>query len=435
MEHVRKMLEQNTASSNTGFERNGWYSMRDGIQIVRFLPPWSASGIPSKEVHKHYAVPPDNKTLMCIGPANFQGAPPCPVCEGEHAAYKAGLKLKCRAQPRFFLNGIVRRCPPVPNKPDPSPEEPVIIEIPATLHRDLMSKCAVPEIGNFFDPYQGMDVMITRSTIPTKGSQSKTEYSVQILTHLKGMIFLPEQGGQVKTDFILTKLADLDKIFVYPNDEGKISQYRNAGMTLHGMAAQKNGVVPTVGAPATGAGGYPPIGPSGQPAYPPPAPYTPPPMPVQPPVWTPPAPVAAPAPAPVPTAPAPVWQPPVPVPPPTAPAPAPVATAPAPVWNPPPPSAQAPAPVTLAQHVAAVQPQKAPTAVPADPRVLALFPNGFPVIVPADEWVPGKNGCGAPECYGNISAVRPVATDVCNRCAKIYPCTMAEAKAKSTMGK
>lgn len=389
MSKIKALVErQQTDQGNTGFQKNGWYSMRDGVQIIRFLPPWSQAGLPSKEVHKHYSLPPNNHTLMCIGPANFPGQPPCMVCEAEHEAFKVGVKLKCRAQPRFFLNGLVRSCQPSAKQPPPNPEEPVIIEIPATLHRQLMTLCGTPEIGNFFDPYQGMDVMVTRTTIPTKGDQSKTDYSVQVLLNAKGMIFNEAQGGQAKTDFVMTKMADLDKIFVFPNTEEKVRQYHDAAQAIRTIAMARTGNLPQIGT-VYGTGASPvtqaPFQPVQQPQMP---------------VMAPPAPTTAAPAQPTTTA---------------------AATPPAPVWTPPiqptaPPVAQPPAPQPMAA-----------TASAADPKVKAQYPNGFPVRVSGEEWAPGKNA-GAPECLGNISAVRPLDANICGRCRFMYPCSMVEGK-------
>jgi hypothetical protein len=108
MERVRSELSK--AQSKADKRGMKWWKPKDGENIIRILPPWSADGMFAKEAGYHYGVSQD-ASYAC--PKVCKGLP-CPICETVTDLFKSkrsedmALAKRISVKTRYFYNILDR---------------------------------------------------------------------------------------------------------------------------------------------------------------------------------------------------------------------------------------------------------------------------------------------------------------------------------------
>jgi hypothetical protein len=145
-------------------------SLKEGKNIVRFLPPLMGQTRPFKTVIQHYIKRAVGNQLVIVCPQQM-AKQRCPVCEkikilaGSRSRADQELAKTYSARRRIFANVIDR------SDPEKGPQ---ILGFGKMIQDDLVSIREDPNAGgDFCDPKVGFDIVIERT-----GSGMQTKYSV-----------------------------------------------------------------------------------------------------------------------------------------------------------------------------------------------------------------------------------------------------------------
>jgi len=148
--------------------QTAFWKCKEGRSIIRILPPvGNMESAFWQEVGKHY-IPGAEHSLTC---PKFTAGLDCPVCEYVDELYKAGddaskeLAGKLRVSKQYWVNIIDRE------NEDAGPQ---VYTPGPSVFKSIYGLVADPEYGDIYDPYEGWDLVISRT-----GQGINTEYEVQ----------------------------------------------------------------------------------------------------------------------------------------------------------------------------------------------------------------------------------------------------------------
>lgn len=148
----------------------GFWSPKQGRNIIRIMPPVREMEYYFQEVGKHSMSPDGKKRVYC--PSFTSGGQlPCPVCEiikdlrdaGDKASAEMAKSLGNRRM--FWMNVIDRENPAA---------GPLIYTPGVMVFGDVTAYILDPDYGDIYDVEDGIDMVITR-----EGSGINTEYNVK----------------------------------------------------------------------------------------------------------------------------------------------------------------------------------------------------------------------------------------------------------------
>ncbi len=209
LEKMQKRLRQLES------QQNRKVVIKEGVNRLRVLPSWRG---PDEEffleVFTHYDVTPDVKYLICLQTTGQD----CPVCKrvarwslGD--SHQQARAERVGAKSQFMMNVV-------PLVKDMEPEVKIYAATRGVVY-GLLEFFTDAEYGNFTDPREGFDVIVTR-----KGKELQTRYTVRLA---RNPTKLTMKGWR-------EKLIDLDREY-RPKSRAEI-------LTLIG--AKTNGVVAQV---------------------------------------------------------------------------------------------------------------------------------------------------------------------------------------------
>ena len=192
-----------------------------GTSVFRILPPGSerlmSRGEMGKLVYKHF-LRWDGKNQgihicgMATDPDIYDQCPIDVALEQIESVTPKEMWKKQQSRPRGFWNVLVRRCA----GPDNEIIEPeiagkvVICDSPSGLYDFVQLGFNNPELGFFIDPYEGADIICTRT-----GKDLDTKYTY----NLKPGKWTPIMETREETDELLAKLTDIDKFTRVTEDQ------------------------------------------------------------------------------------------------------------------------------------------------------------------------------------------------------------------------
>lgn len=177
-------------------KRGGTWRPEKGKNIIRILPPWSEEGYWYKDALRHY-VPGKGKTGEGKGviPCSANDGSRCAICDmrtklGE-SAKPSRQKMADELKPsrEYYVNLVDM------NNADAGVQ---VGRLAESVINKLLEYMLEPEWGDFTDPHEGYNVILTRT-----GEGLKTQYDVR----------LSKTSTPLKTKRWLRKLQDLDKLF------------------------------------------------------------------------------------------------------------------------------------------------------------------------------------------------------------------------------
>jgi hypothetical protein len=156
---------------NAGGSR-GFWAPQTGRNVIRVLPETGDMTFFFQQVGKHVLSEDGKKYKYC--PAfTSEGEHECPICDYVDSLYKAGDKGskaiadKLRVKKMFWMNVVTR-------KDDGSTEGPFLYTPGVTVFNEMSSIIGDPDYGDFTDPDNGFDLIITR-----EGEKMNTKYHVK----------------------------------------------------------------------------------------------------------------------------------------------------------------------------------------------------------------------------------------------------------------
>jgi hypothetical protein len=160
---VRKKLKETDMGGDRGF-----WKPKQGRNIVRILPGVGEMDMFFwQDVGKHY-IPGSRRSYTC---PSFTLGDPCPICEFVGELYDDGsdaskaLAKDLRVRKQFWMNIVLR------GKEDMGP---LIYTPGVTVFRSISGMISDPDYGEIYDPYEGVDVTISR-----EGTGVDTKYEVR----------------------------------------------------------------------------------------------------------------------------------------------------------------------------------------------------------------------------------------------------------------
>ena len=162
--------------------------LKEGKNVVRFMPPMQGRNTPFVVVHEHtFKVPGTDETVSFTCP-RVMARRSCPSCmEGDRRS-KSGDRADYESAKGFFPRGRVYAAVIDREHPEAGPQ---VLGMPKTLHTQLVELLNdAADGGDFTDPTEdGVDVIIQRV-----GTQLDTKYSVR--TAKKASPLAPNASGQ-----------------------------------------------------------------------------------------------------------------------------------------------------------------------------------------------------------------------------------------------
>jgi hypothetical protein len=146
-----------------------FWKVEEGRHVVRFLPAMADWESPFTIIPEHlFQV--GSRWVGFACPRALQNAP-CPACEYGNKLYKSGSKADKDLAYSFFAKKNVYANIVVRAKEETGP---VIYRFGQKVWKQLKTIRQDPEFGDFTDPTEGFDVIVTR----TGTSKTDTEYTV-----------------------------------------------------------------------------------------------------------------------------------------------------------------------------------------------------------------------------------------------------------------
>lgn len=153
-----------------------WWSLPDGMCVIRILPPWDARGMIALPVYSHRITynDPNSKypkyTWTCVE-KTFGKA--CNICRGLAQLRESGANTEQwdPTDRKFYANALVIHDPNYGRVQDAlAPNTHVLLRLPKTVYDWIVSQITNPQIGDITDPQSGIDVMVTKTG---KGLETK----------------------------------------------------------------------------------------------------------------------------------------------------------------------------------------------------------------------------------------------------------------------
>jgi len=152
--------------------------LRDGENIVRFLPPWSSDLVALLETWVHYV---GREFFYC---PRYVAKLPCPICEyvesrgGRQAAVTDSQVRSLLVKQRYLANVVDL------NRPEMGVR---ILMYPRTVHLSLLDLVRDDvEFGDFTDWQKGYPIKITRTQ--SGGARHMRQYAVYPMTSKRGPV-------------------------------------------------------------------------------------------------------------------------------------------------------------------------------------------------------------------------------------------------------
>ena len=198
-------------------QQNKKIVIKEGVNRMRVLPSWRG---PDEEffleVLTHYDVTPEVKYLICLQTVGED----CPVCKrvarwslGD--SHQQARAERVGAKSQFMMNVV-------PIIEGVEPEVKIYAATRGVVY-ELLGFFTDAEYGNFTDPREGFDVLVTR-----KGKDMQTRYTVR----------LARNPSRLRMKDWQEKLIDLDREY-RPKSRKEV-------LTMLGAKSQENGVVADV---------------------------------------------------------------------------------------------------------------------------------------------------------------------------------------------
>jgi hypothetical protein len=226
-DNVKKRMNQ-SATNRDGFINDDvdMYKVKDGDNLVRFLPPTfeNLNGADAEhyglDVFVHYDVGTDGSSFLCLE-QNFNE--PCPICQARLEMEAEGLKEeadKLKARKRVLIYVIDR---------DNEDAGPLVWSAPWTVDKDVSMRSYDKRSGEVYypdDPEDGFDIEFAR-----EGKGRTTKYVGVQLARKSSALSRDED----EMDEWLDKIAGnpLHKILIKPDAE-RMEKAFNAGMGMSG---------------------------------------------------------------------------------------------------------------------------------------------------------------------------------------------------------
>ncbi len=205
--------------SSGDFPPLNWYNIVMGDTIVRFMPPWSTTGVPFWRQSKHWDVPPEKTRAYCLTQTWPKKAELCYHCDELDqivAQFPDKSVGRQRASSQYLANAVIRECPKEGTKLEEKGSH--IITLTDGMYNWLIEQLKNPKIGPLvFDVEKGCDLKITKSQSTRKDGKKQTKYA---MTFMPGVSALHEDPKVIEE--WCSKIVELDKIIKYPNDEDLI---------------------------------------------------------------------------------------------------------------------------------------------------------------------------------------------------------------------
>lgn len=173
-------LAEKLRATDVGKGNSGFWTPKQGRQIIRVLPEVGEMKFFYQEVGKH-SMPPDRKKSVYCPKFTTAEELDCPVCELVDDLYRSGDKISkalakgLRVKKMYWMSVIVR------GKVDPNTHEqveedsgPFIYTPGVKVFGEIMNYILDPEYGDVTDVEDGFDIILTRT-----GTGIETEYSVK----------------------------------------------------------------------------------------------------------------------------------------------------------------------------------------------------------------------------------------------------------------
>ncbi|HKZ40024.1 MAG TPA: hypothetical protein VJ044_03630, partial [Candidatus Hodarchaeales archaeon] len=161
-------LREKMKKTDTGGGGKGFWSPKEGRNVIRVLPPVGGMSFFFQEVGKHNF--PDNRRSYC-SLFTTDGEKPCPICELVDDLYadgaKSSIKLakEIRLRRGYWMNIINR------NGEDAGP---LIFTPGVKIFNQIQNMINDPDYGDVTDEEEGLDLIINRA-----GTGLDTEYDVK----------------------------------------------------------------------------------------------------------------------------------------------------------------------------------------------------------------------------------------------------------------
>lgn len=194
---LAERLSQLNTPRSSGSSLN-FFSIKDGRNVARILPPSNKDNFFFEEVWVHYGVgksDSDKKGQTVICPTTAGDNKPCPVCELVKELYSLSKKKDdtyskqardLGRKKRVYMNAIDRSDDLSKfkkndegkwiNTETDKQESPIkVLAVGITVLKQLLGIITDPEYGDITDPEEGLDVIITKSG----SGQMNTEYDTK----------------------------------------------------------------------------------------------------------------------------------------------------------------------------------------------------------------------------------------------------------------
>lgn len=232
-DNVKKRMNQ-SATNRDGFINDDvdMYKVKDGDNLVRFLPPTfdNLNGTEAEhyglDVFVHYDIGTDGSSFLCLE-QNYNE--PCPVCQARLEMEADGLKEeadKLKARKRVLIYIIDR---------DNEDSGPVVWSAPWTVDKDVSMRSYDKRSGEVYypdDPEEGFDIEFAR-----EGKGKTTKYVGVQLARKQSALSRDEDI----MDEWLDKIAEnpLHSILIKPDAE-RMEKAFNAGMGMNSAKDEKD---------------------------------------------------------------------------------------------------------------------------------------------------------------------------------------------------
>lgn len=173
LQGLQDYLNNNSQSQGDSIR---WWSLPDGMCVIRILPPWDARGMIALPVYSHRITynDPNSKypkyTWTCVE-KTFGKA--CNICRGLAQLRESGANTEQwdPTDRKFYANALVIHDPNYGRVQDAlAPNTHVLLRLPKTVYDWIVSQITNPQIGDITDPQSGIDIMVTKTG---KGLETK----------------------------------------------------------------------------------------------------------------------------------------------------------------------------------------------------------------------------------------------------------------------
>lgn len=180
--------------------------LKVGRNIVRVLPPPKGEKSPFRVVFQHFIeMPGGSKSVIC---ARLEAKKPCTVCEHVNRLRKSTIKADQDAANDLFARRRVF-CNVIDRSDEAS--GPKLLAFGKTVHEQLTTLRTDPAAGgNYIDPFEGSDVIITR----TGTGKNDTKYQVALA---RKTTTLEKHGNEKIMQDWIDNQADLNKFAKLPS--------------------------------------------------------------------------------------------------------------------------------------------------------------------------------------------------------------------------